>query len=386
MRFVVVGVLTVALGFAAGRVAAEQDLESVEAELRGARNTVVETERAAGGALGELEAFDRMIEQREKQLGSVRADARAAERTAGEARRRVEEVNTRLGSLRERLGQRLAAVYRLRQRGLGPALLGDPATLDRRLGWFRDILEYDRKLVREVEWALLEARTVADEAAAAAAALAAVHRKEERMLARLGSERKQKAATLAALRDEGQRKAGMVRELESAATRIWEMVLESDTVSLVPGGAGWLPPLGRHRGEVVAARNGVEIPSVSGAAIRAAAAGRVVFADWFPGYGKMVIVDHGEHVHSIYGYAAVLAVVQGRRGEGRRGHWARGEHGACPGSPSLLRDPGKGDGNGSGRPDSGTCRAVAARRSATRWVGTSPSRRLDAVYLRELTA
>ena len=56
-RFVAVGVLTVALGFAAGRVAAEQDLESVEAELRGARNTVVETERAAGGALGELEAF-----------------------------------------------------------------------------------------------------------------------------------------------------------------------------------------------------------------------------------------------------------------------------------------------------------------------------------------
>ena len=276
--------------------------------------------------------FDRMIEQREKQLGSVRADARAAERTAGEARRRVKEVDTRLGSLRERLDQRLAAVYRLRQRGLGLALLGDPATLDRRLGWFRDILEYDRKLVREVESALLEARTVADEAAAAAAALAAVRRKEERMLARLGSERKQKAATLAALRDEGQRKTGMVRELESAATRIREMVLESDTASLVPGGDGWLPPLGRHRGEVVAARNGVEIPSVSGAEIRAAAAGRVVFADWFPGYGKMVIVDHGEHVHSIYGYAAVLAVVRGRRVKG-------GEVIGRVGSTGLAQDP-----------------------------------------------
>jgi septal ring factor EnvC (AmiA/AmiB activator) len=66
-------------------------------------------------------------------------------------------------------------------------------------------------------------------------------------------------------------------------------------------------------------RNGVEIPAAMGSVIRSVAVGRVVFADWFPGYGKMVIVDHGGHLHSIYGFASEVSVEAGAavgRGQG----------------------------------------------------------------------
>ncbi len=47
---------------------------------------------------------------------------------------------------------------------------------------------------------------------------------------------------------------------------------------------------------------GVLIQAAEGAAVRAVAAGRVVFADELRGFGLLVIIDHGDGYMSLYGY------------------------------------------------------------------------------------
>jgi len=47
---------------------------------------------------------------------------------------------------------------------------------------------------------------------------------------------------------------------------------------------------------------GVVIATEHGAPVTAVAAGRVVYADWLPGLGLLVIVDHGEGYMSLYGH------------------------------------------------------------------------------------
>ncbi len=47
---------------------------------------------------------------------------------------------------------------------------------------------------------------------------------------------------------------------------------------------------------------GVVIATEPSAPVRAVAAGRVIYADWLPGLGRLVIVDHGEEYLSLYGY------------------------------------------------------------------------------------
>lgn len=47
---------------------------------------------------------------------------------------------------------------------------------------------------------------------------------------------------------------------------------------------------------------GVVIATERGAQVSAVAAGRVVYADWLPGLGLLVIVDHGEGYMSLYGH------------------------------------------------------------------------------------
>ena len=47
---------------------------------------------------------------------------------------------------------------------------------------------------------------------------------------------------------------------------------------------------------------GLVIDADSGTEVRAVYYGRVVFADWFSGFGQLIIVDHLDGYMSLYGY------------------------------------------------------------------------------------
>jgi len=65
-------------------------------------------------------------------------------------------------------------------------------------------------------------------------------------------------------------------------------------------------------------RNGIDIDAPVGEEIRSVEKGRVVFADRLAGYGKMVIVDHGDRYYTIYAHLSEFTKKNGdtvRRGE-----------------------------------------------------------------------
>lgn len=69
---------------------------------------------------------------------------------------------------------------------------------------------------------------------------------------------------------------------------------------------------------------GVDLSASMGTPVRAAADGIVVRADWMSGYGRLVIIDHGNGLQTYYGHLSKFEVVPGqeiRRGDlvGRSG-------------------------------------------------------------------
>jgi murein DD-endopeptidase MepM/ murein hydrolase activator NlpD len=54
--------------------------------------------------------------------------------------------------------------------------------------------------------------------------------------------------------------------------------------------------------------DGIDIAAAHGTPIYAAKAGRVIFAGWYYGYGRTVILDHGNGVTTLYGHASRLVV------------------------------------------------------------------------------
>ena len=58
-------------------------------------------------------------------------------------------------------------------------------------------------------------------------------------------------------------------------------------------------------------RSGIDIKAKKGAIIQAVYGGRVLFADWFKGYGNMIIIDHGESYYTVYAHLEDLYTQKG---------------------------------------------------------------------------
>lgn len=57
---------------------------------------------------------------------------------------------------------------------------------------------------------------------------------------------------------------------------------------------------------------GIDIPGKPGTPILAAAAGKVVRAEWGSGYGKLVVIDHGNGIRTAYAHLSSFAVERGQ--------------------------------------------------------------------------
>lgn len=65
------------------------------------------------------------------------------------------------------------------------------------------------------------------------------------------------------------------------------------------------------RFKTVTVQNGIDVGAPAGAPVRAVAAGRVVHAGWFKGYGNLVILDHGEGYHSLVAHLGTMQTAMG---------------------------------------------------------------------------
>ena len=66
-----------------------------------------------------------------------------------------------------------------------------------------------------------------------------------------------------------------------------------------------------ERFNTVTFNNGIDIAAATGTDIRAVARGRVEMSEYLPGYGKTIILNHGDGYYTIYGYCSSLAVGSG---------------------------------------------------------------------------
>jgi len=80
-------------------------------------------------------------------------------------------------------------------------------------------------------------------------------------------------------------------------------------------------------------RSGSYIKANADSVAKAVHSGKVVFAEWFKGYGQLVIVNHGDGYHTLYGslseiFTKVGDIIKGKQAVGRVG------------SSGLLNAPG----------------------------------------------
>ncbi|HEU5361483.1 MAG TPA: peptidoglycan DD-metalloendopeptidase family protein [Candidatus Deferrimicrobiaceae bacterium] len=164
--------------------------------------------------------------------------------------------------------------------------------------------------------------------------------REKKVGESLLSQRKKEAQRLAQIRTQKERKEKELKALrarlarmEALVSRIERQAREAERrrprgreggpsrFSGVPGGlvapvrGKVVGPFGKYRDpvfDVEVENHGVEIEASSGSPIRAIGRGNVVFSGTVSGFGKVLIIQHGTGLFSVYGKAESFTVAQGQ--------------------------------------------------------------------------
>ena len=285
----------------------EQEAQSIEAKTE--------------NVLGEMEELDRSIATRERRIRDLAAEIRSAQESELAAEREVADLDEKLPRLRAAFAARARGLYRLTLRGPAPLVFLTPRDWSEALRYRRSfvaVLAHDNELAEALRRNRTDADAARQRAAEQAAALGSRRKESEREIASLRAERSSKKTLLASLRAEGEKRTRLLEELKSSAERLRELIEREEAARAAPfqpppgQSAHMITPLGAVAASVSTARNGIELRAPAGTIVRAVRDGRVVYAGWFTGYGKMVIVDHGDRLYSVYGYASDLLVEAGR--------------------------------------------------------------------------
>ncbi len=151
----------------------------------------------------------------------------------------------------------------------------------------------------------------------------------ERELAALGREAEQRKQDRAVLQRDIARYEEQTRKLEESQARIETLIADAQRGAGTFAGQGLRHIRGQLawpvRGKIVTrfgthvhprygtrvTQKGIEVVAAHGTPIKAVAAGRVVYAGWLGGYGKTVILEHGQDYFTLYAHASVIDVPQG---------------------------------------------------------------------------
>lgn len=311
-------------------VSVDRKLQEVREALSEKRRALVATRARERRILAELERIERAREDlgREREgLAARLQSVRAEERRTQE---RLIAAEARLRESRERLAKRLRDFYRTGRAGYVDVLLG-ARTVPEFLNRFRFLsrivradlallhrtrraYEAWRDLRAELAARRREMENLAQTLAARDQALRELGRSKRMLLDRVSRKRALYERAVAELEEDSRRLEALIRRLQgsSATTRISLRIqagLAWPARGPVVSGFGLrLHPLFRIR----RMHTGVDIAAPWGSPVHAAAPGRVIYTGWFGGYGKIVLVDHGGGVSTLYGHLSAILVSPGQ--------------------------------------------------------------------------
>ncbi|MEH1829965.1 MAG: peptidoglycan DD-metalloendopeptidase family protein [Nostoc sp.] len=115
-----------------------------------------------------------------------------------------------------------------------------------------------------------------------------------------------------------QQKVAEARSSEEAQTKTnsrTNIIIRGTGVMTYPSDAPTSSPFGWRIHPILGYRRfhaGLDFAASYGSKIRAADSGKVIFAGWYGGYGRAVIIDHGNGLTTLYGHTSELYVTEGQ--------------------------------------------------------------------------
>lgn len=298
------------------------ELEEIQKKLSREKEKVKETIKRERSILSELEEIDKALKKKREELSYYDKRLRETRQKIMKVGREIADLNSQLEKRKSLLKERLRSLYK-QQHGEAALILisaQDYHDLIKKSRYISFIAYCDRKLMETYKEEIQEREIKMQEMEELKRELEVNKQKVKNKAEEIQAERHRKDLLLASVKRERHSYEKMVKELEEASKRLLEKIkeLEEKETPLPVIGKGFadlkgrLPwpingkimvPFGRYKDpqfNIPVFKNGIEIQVETGETVKAVAGGRVVFADWFKGYGQLLIVNHGGGYHTLY--------------------------------------------------------------------------------------
>ncbi len=266
------------------------------------------------------------IDDVNKRLSAAEAELEKQQRRIAQIESEIKKVEAEISATRQYLDKRkdwlrrrLRAMQRYGHSGDLLVLLSetdDMAGLMRRWRYLERISIHERRVIEEYAENLKRLNEKEKQLSDLRAELKRGQERVRLTEASLLEKRREKAVLLASVRREKLNHERMLKELREASKRLLDVIrkleeketYEAKGFSAMKGRLPWPAngsiaiPYGSHRDprfNTPVFRNGIYIKTNDNT-VTAVYGGKVVFADWFKGYGNLVIINHGEGYHTLY--------------------------------------------------------------------------------------
>lgn len=304
-------------------------------EIASRKEEIAAYSRREEDLLDALDAAERELAQARRELREIREEKEAVGQAIAETRRRIDRLKQQVADKQEYAERRLVALYKISRIGEMNLLASAESMheLVTRRAALEKILEYDQHVVT----ALLEKQAQLDAMLSALdthrSRERALEKEQQRTLRALEQKKAQREKFLAAIRNKKENRRATLRYLQEAAARLEQTLDRLERQPGRPAESGRSFPAHQGllkmpvEGKIISGygkyieprsgapnfRNGIEIRSPRGSPVHAVFDGKAVYADWLKGYGKVIIIDHGNDYHTVYAHAEEIFLSRGDR-------------------------------------------------------------------------
>jgi septal ring factor EnvC (AmiA/AmiB activator) len=325
----------------------KEELQGVTKEIKEKKLLIKKTKKVENLVSNELVQIEKNLHEKESTLNALSKDLKGVELVLNRTRIEIESVRAEAERKQKQIRSRLASLYKAGELGTARTFFSSESLpqMVENIRYMQSVLVHDRKLFDEYndkveKLKLLKVALEKDLNRKEKIKSNIVDKKRE-----IEDEKNKKAEYLKKVREEKRTHLASLRELEANARRLQSMIerleaksrksysaktdkkrntIGSQTFPKVPDkGFGALKGklslpvkgeissrFGRHKHpqyNSFTVSNGISITAPLGTDIKAVYDGQVIFADYFKGYGNMVIVDHGGGFFSLYAHASRLS-------------------------------------------------------------------------------
>jgi septal ring factor EnvC (AmiA/AmiB activator) len=313
--------------------------DKIQEQLKRTRSEVAEITRKEKAVIDEFNTGEQALNKARKQVRAAKSGLTAIEEKIKDTRKQSEALEKEIGEGEAYAAKRLVSIYKLNWVGKIHLLATADSFFDftTRKSALEHILNQDEQLLQKMNNSQAELEALITEQKARAAEkralelslnehirkLSVAQRRRAAVLERIQSEKKLGLAALESLKQAARELDGAMEALPASPAQP-PVDTETKPFKAFKGLLSWpvkgkiisfFGPYRDKKYKVMNFRSGIDIQAERGEPIRSISAGLTIYANWFKGFGNMIIIDHGDHYYTVYAHLEEVFKVKGDRVE-----------------------------------------------------------------------